>query len=212
MLLRMAKQKKPVARVRVTGEKYVDIQLWGTANYLLRLGNERDKGFYHPYIAASLFAFFAFEAFLNEVGRNLEPKVWEKERDFFKSGKYQGTLGKFKLLAEKVSFAYDTTKRPFQTAKELGRVRDRIAHGRVERFDEIIRADRLDAHVFELHFEKWGTKKAAERAMADIEQLADGLLAASKVTRGKYAAGYRGTAFHGVTAARHATLHEEKRA
>ena len=103
--------------VRVEGEHYIDLRLWATATYLLSLGVRRRRGSFHPLVAASVFAFFAFEAFLNEVGRQLYPAVWARERKSFVSGRYRGTLGKFKYLATKTSFAYCPDARPFQTVR-----------------------------------------------------------------------------------------------
>ena len=195
--MRKPRAAKP-AKVKVTGEAYVDLELWFTATYLLGIGLRRRKGKAHPLLAASVFAFFAFEAFLNELGRHLEPETWSRERESFGRGKYQGTLGKLKYLAEKTGYTYETDKPPFQTIRALASTRDLLAHGRVECFDIRTTADRADSIRLTPGFMKWGDPKVAKMAVADILAIADGLMAAAKKSRGKWSAGYRSSAFEGI--------------
>ena len=186
-------------KVRVSGEHYVDLELWHTATYLLDIGANRTRGQFHPLLAASVFAFFAFEAYLNEVGRHLAPEVWARERDFFAKGKYQGTLGKFRYLADVTSYQYSSVTRPFQTVRLLARVRDQLAHGRVETFDVRTSLKKADSVGAKPSLRAWGKLSFAKRAIADIETLADGLMAAAKARRGQWAAGYRSSAFVGIS-------------
>jgi hypothetical protein len=75
------------AKVTVTREHYTHIQLWNTATYLFHgIGVRLDRGYFHPFLAASVFSFFAFESYLNELGRLLDPGVWTRERHFFATG------------------------------------------------------------------------------------------------------------------------------
>jgi hypothetical protein len=188
-------------RARVTGERYIDLDLWFTATYLLGIARRRRKGQAHPFLAASVFAFFAFEAYLNEVGRRLCPDEWSREREFFAKGKYQGTVGKFRYLARKVNYSYAPDRRPFQTVRELAKTRDLLAHGRVETYDFNTAAERADAMSRNWQPKVMALAKAehAKRAIADVQALADGLMAAAKTNCGEWAAGYRSSAFVGVT-------------
>jgi hypothetical protein len=185
--------------VRVSGEHYVDLELWYTATYLLGIGANRSRGQFHPLLAASVFAFFAFEAYLNEVGRRLAPEVWDGERTFFAKGKYKGTLGKFRYLAELTKYPYSANRRPFQTVRLLATVRDKLAHGRVETYDVRTSLKRADSVGTTPKLRAWGTLPFAKRAVADIEALADGLMASAKAQCGEWAAGYRSSAFSGIT-------------
>jgi hypothetical protein len=185
--------------VRVSGEHYVDLELWHTATYLLDIGANRTRGQSHPLLAASVFAFFAFEAYLNEVGRRLAPDVWTKERTFFAKGKYQGTLGKFRYLSELTGYHYSASRRPFQTVRHLATVRDKLAHGRVETFDVRTSLKRADSVGTTPRLREWGELSFAKRAVADIKALADGLMAAAKARCGEWAAGYRSSAFTGIS-------------
>jgi hypothetical protein len=194
--------------VRITGEHYTDIQLWHTATYLLDLGVRRRKGSFHPLLAASVFAFFAFEAFLNEMGRQLDPDVWKRERDVFGAGTYRGTLGKLKYLANKTGFVYRAGVRPYQTVRALASVRDALAHGRTEVFDARAAVDRADSVHPIPKLRKWGEVSFAKPAVADVEAIADGLMAAAKASCGEWAAGYRSSAFCGILGTRSTTLDE----
>ena len=195
-------------KVRITGVHYIDLQLWHTANYLLGIGVRRKKGKYHPLLAASVFAFFAFEAYLNEMGRWLDSEVWNREREFFAREKYRGTLGKFKYLAEKTGYTYSSDTRPFQTVRSLAKVRDLLAHGRVEAFDVRTSVSRADSVDLTPRLLEWGQVSFARRAIADVQNLSDGLMAAAKAKCGRWAAGYRSSAFVGVATSRLISLEE----
>ena len=83
---------------RITGEHYSDLRLWQTATYFLDLGVHRKEGSFYPLLAASLFSFFAFEAYLNEVGRQLDRDVWKRERDCFCEGEISRDPRKVQIL------------------------------------------------------------------------------------------------------------------
>lgn len=196
-------------KLRVTGEHATDVLLWSTATYLLRIGTHRRKGYFHVFLAASLFAFFAFEAYLNEVGEPLAPEIWTSEREFFKKRKYRGTLGKFKYLAEKTGYKYSTAATsPFQSVRQLAEVRDQLAHGRRETFDVMADPEHADSIGATPKLMAWGERSFAKRAVADVQTLADGLMAAAKATCGEWAAGYRSSAFVGVRSSRSISLED----
>ena len=193
---------KPKTKARVQAEHYIDIQLWHTANYLYDIGRRRRKGWFHPMVAASIFAFFAFEAYLNEVGRQLCPDVWQNERKFFARGKYKGTIGKFNYLAEHTGYGYASGVRPFQTVRHLAQVRDSIAHGKTEIVDIEVSLKRADAVATDTKLSQWGERPFAKQALGDVLVLSNGLMAAATTKFGKYKAGYRSSAFVGVTGSR----------
>jgi hypothetical protein len=45
----------------------------------------------------------------------------------------------------------------------------------------------------------WGRREFAERALADVEAVADGLMTAARTKFGDWAVGYRVTAFSGIS-------------
>lgn len=186
-------------KLRVAGEHATDIRLWHTSTYLLQIGTSLEKGYFHPLLAASVFAFFAFEAYLNEVGRQLFPEVWKRERQLFTKGTYRGTLGKFKYLARKSGYRYSEATRPFRTVEHLVAVRDHLAHGRPETYDRKVSATRAESTGTNPKLMAWGQRSFADRAVTDVERLADGLMAAAKLKYGEAAVGFRSSAFVGVS-------------
>jgi hypothetical protein len=50
-----------------------------------------EKGSAHPFLAASLFAVLAFEAFVNVLGERIAPQVWADERDRFRGKGAKGS-------------------------------------------------------------------------------------------------------------------------
>ena len=196
-------------KLRVTGEHATDIRLWDTATYLLQIGTARKKGRFYPLLAASAFAFFAFEAYLNEVGRKLFPELWQRERRLFTRAPYRGTLGKFKYLAQRTGYRYsEVAAGPFATVCGLERVRDQLAHGRAELYDVPATSRNAETIRAAPELMKWGERSFAEKAVADVGVLADGLMAAAKVKYGEYAAGHRSSAFVGVIGSRSISLRD----
>jgi len=179
MVLVTSNTKRRMARV--AREHATDIELWHTATYLLQIGTTLEKGYFYPFLAASAFAFFAFEAYLNELGRRLFPDLWKRERKEFTRGPYLGTLGKFRYLAHRTGYAYSPTVRPFQTIKILASMRDHLAHGRAELYERTVRLARAESiSNAPPKLMGWGRASFARRAIADVERVSDGLMAAAK--------------------------------
>jgi hypothetical protein len=89
-------------------------------------------------LAAMTLAFFVLEAYLNHLGELLFPEVWKDEKEKFKG---DGTLGKLDFLLEHCH-AENLCKGqpPYQSAKELEKLRKLVAHGRTERFTANVEA------------------------------------------------------------------------
>lgn len=197
----------------ITGQHYTDIQLWSTAEYLRRMADEMEQGMFHPYIASVTFAFFAFEAFVNEMGRRWAPQVFESkktEMNFFKArGQSPSSLSKFGYLAELASHTYSPGSRPFQTVRRVADLRDVLAHGRVEEYEvetTPAEADGLSLGI-RTHLLEFGEDTFVARAFEDIEALANGLIAAGKLKRDlAYRVVDRYNAFIGVSGTHHIGL------
>jgi hypothetical protein len=87
-----------------------------------------------------LLHFFAFEGYLNWLGNRIAPEVWEEEKEFFSRSPYQGSLGKYCFLAKVVRLpAPDPSKEPFQTAKELLKLRDMAVHPKAEAGERLVK-------------------------------------------------------------------------
>ena len=172
-------------KVRLTGEHFTHEVLWGTAKRFLATGVEQPRGSFYPLLAALVFGYFAFEAYLNAALEDVAPDVWKDSRKFFAQGKYRGTLGKFEYLAELSKYAVDKLQRPFHTVRKLHEVRNLLAHAPVERFDVTVPVEKLDEpqpHPSVLH--DYAAPEFADKALADVEALLDGLQVALVATFG----------------------------
>lgn len=83
--------------------------------------------------SALLLIAFAIEAHANRLLELGCPAKYEKERTFFGSGTFRGSVGKLEFLAERLSVQVDRGARPFQSVGALFTWRDRMVHTRVER-------------------------------------------------------------------------------
>ena len=179
-------RKKGLARI--TGEHYTHRYLWHAAQILASKGRADETGGV-LLMAATLFAYFAFEAYLNHVGPIVCPDEWRREREFFggEGGEeYRGTLGKLRLLGDRLGLTWDRSRRPYQTFVDLDLRRDAVVHGRAERFDvEIAFKDpqyikRIDPVIYEFADEKF-----VARVFEDLEKLGDALQAAAQEQLGE---------------------------
>jgi hypothetical protein len=185
-------------KFRLTGVVYTHQTLWHTAKHFAKVGEEPVGSFY-PLLAAGVFAYFAFEALLNEILRQVDPDIWAKEREVFSKGQYRGTLGKFDYLADKFSVSVDRSRRPYQTVRELAEARDELVHARTEMFDVVVKAPSLDSiprHTSILDI--YSSTEFVARTMTDIKQVSDALLNSVKRQAGDIEIGGTGGAFDGV--------------
>ncbi|MEW6406231.1 MAG: hypothetical protein AB1649_30970, partial [Chloroflexota bacterium] len=96
--------------------------------FLTLAKSDEIEGKYYA-LAAVLFSFMAFEGYLNWLGSRIAENVWRNERDFFSRPPFKGTLGKFSYLVTLLHLEMpDPSKGPYQTALEVHRLRDSIAH------------------------------------------------------------------------------------
>ena len=76
----MAKRRRRAKRQLIVGEHLLHKHLWEGARFLNDLAADNLPGRDFPQLAASLFLYFAFEAFLNYLGNIVAPEVWKDER------------------------------------------------------------------------------------------------------------------------------------
>jgi len=99
------------------------------ARVLLRLSEEQKKGCFYQWMGSLLLCAFAYEGYLNFLGRKLFPS-WE---DFERQLSWQS---KTKLLADHIVLKIDEGAEPFQTVKHLFKFRDQIAHPKPKEMEE----------------------------------------------------------------------------
>ena len=171
----------------LTGEVYNHRLLWHTVESLAARAREQQEGSYHAYLAAALFSYFAFEAFLNFLGDRVAHDAWGREREFFSKDPYRGTYGKLRYLSEACGYTMDATKRPAKSLQELAKARFAVTHARSETIDEVFRA----AKSADLPMNKdpvlfaYGEPEFADRLISDVEAVADALLARAIMKEGE---------------------------
>ena len=160
-------------------EHYTYRSLWSAAERLRELGETDDANGFWSLLAATLLAFTAFEGFVNEAIESAAPDTWKRERKFFASGKYTGTMGKAAFLADHAGHAVLRDARPFQTVAELCAWRNELVHPRTARIQGealVVALSNKPRHAKPTVFKKLERPEFVERCFADIVALADLLL------------------------------------
>lgn len=156
----------------IVGQGYTHQLLWNSAKILLKQPETQTPRDGYFRTAGMLMAYFTFEAYLNLAGHRVDPKAWKNEREFFNTDPYKGTRGKLKRICEKVELAIEHGKRPYQTIRDLKRLRDFLAHGRPEAYAyEVQVAEGEQPDMFAgLTIYDWTSRKNAEWALHDTEE------------------------------------------
>jgi hypothetical protein len=167
-------------KARITGEHYTHRHLWHAAESFRQRGKTDENMGGLLDMAALLFVYFAFEAFLNDLGQRVCEGDWADEKKFFAVGPYQGTLGKLARIAETVNVKHDKSRRPYQTVAELEARRHRLVHGHTETLDLEVRFKHPDslksipAAIYAIAEEPF-----LSTAFADVESMCDELQTAT---------------------------------
>lgn len=156
------------------GETLLHRQLWRVVEIQASLSNERIKGSFYTDLVAMVFAFHTIEAYLNFVGKHLDPNIWKNERIFFRKEPYRGFEGKLKKVLELVECPpVNKDIRPFKTVLELKYLRDKIAHASPEghsEADPIFHPENTEPPLVMSELSKLVTKQARCMAISDVEQ------------------------------------------
>ena len=141
--------------------------LWAGAQVIeVTAGNQVGSEFHR--LTALLYRYLAFEGYLNWVGPIVCPAAWRDERRFFASGRYAGTLGKFRLLIKEFRVTMPANKRPYSTIVRVAALRDQLVHPRPQASARIVRARSKPALPLAWHIGQLATKELCERARTDI--------------------------------------------
>jgi hypothetical protein len=156
--------------------------LWVAAKRLLTDANREAEGRANRLIGATLCTYFALEGFANDLGERIAPGEWANEKEFFGRGAQRGTLGKIRFLAEITRSSLDRGSRPYQTLRELERVRHDLVHPRTVigmevDFDSDGIIELPDSNALRtIEKSDW-----VERALSDVNALGDQLLRDAKL-------------------------------
>jgi hypothetical protein len=127
------------ARTQVDGERFIHKELWRVVGRQLDRSAQFPQGSMYDDMIAMVFAFHAFEAYLNYVGEHLAPEIWKDERKFFQGNSYRGFDGKVRKVLELCEIAEPARDgQPYSTVWLLKDLRDVVAHGKVERVTGVV--------------------------------------------------------------------------
>ena len=119
-------------------------------------------------MGALLLSAFAFEGYLNYLGRKLFSS-WES---FERSLSWQA---KVNLIADRIGFDLEPGHRPLQTLKLLFQFRDNVAHPKPRELQERYETDELEEARFyeglQTEAEKFCTAGNVKRSLEDVEQM-----------------------------------------
>ena len=139
------------------------------ARVLLRLSGEQKKGRFYQWLGSLLLCAFAYEGYLNFLGRKLFAS-WE---DFERQLSWHS---KTKLIADHIALKLDEGAEPFQTVKQLFKFRDQIAHPKPKELEEEFEttSENLESVFYEItksDEEKFCSKEKAELCIERVEQM-----------------------------------------
>lgn len=184
---------------RLTSHHYTHQALWTGANVLRELGKDPAGGLFAS-VASALFAYIAFEGFLNDLGETLAPEAWKGERSFFAKRPYKGTMGKLAFLAQEAGYDLDKGRRPYTTLRQLDRRRSGLVHPRTVRLSKSIAFQ--DAREIPRWLDTdtltFATDKFLEKVLSDLPELGTALLNAARKTKPKAMRSYPTKAFTGI--------------
>lgn len=161
----------------VEGERFVHKELWRVVLRQLEHAKKVPSGAFYDDLVAMTFAFHALEAYLNYVGELLSPDIWKNEREFFLKQPYRGFDGKIRKVFELAGLPEPArTRRPYSSVWLLKRLRDLIAHGKVEKIAGAIEHDADEESPWvRTPLDDLVTEANAEMARADVALVAQSI-------------------------------------
>jgi hypothetical protein len=174
-------------KARVTGEHYTHRSLWSAAEILRQRGRPDQDAFGIFVMASMLFVYLSFEAYLNDLGIRVSPKMWKDEKAAFGRGQYRGTLGKAEYLAGELRLPLSRGSRPFQTVVELDHRRDMVVHGHTEILDrEVQYLDPRQLSAILPEIRALSDIDFLDRAFEDTESVCDKMQARAQARLGSH--------------------------
>jgi hypothetical protein len=118
--------KRPKYRVQAERTTLTYVYCWITAKRALKKATAQEAGSFYERMTAAVFSAFTVEGFLNHLGQQRLRTDWDiLERRL-------GPREKLLLLQRLIPLAVDDGKRPFQTLRDMLKVRDSLAHGKTQ--------------------------------------------------------------------------------
>ncbi|HEY4487740.1 MAG TPA: hypothetical protein VI483_03190 [Candidatus Paceibacterota bacterium] len=154
---------------KIEGELITHRLLWRCCIKQMEAARSRENDASYFHLTAMLMAYFTYEAYLNFLGDRIAPKVWEDERRYFSKKPYRGADGKLRKIAEICGFEIERGKRPHETIVELEKLRNFVAHGKPDKYEEKVKhqPEREPSMFGYDTLSKYITQEKAERAIND---------------------------------------------
>lgn len=166
-------------REQTEGEEYLHKATWEVVKRQIAHAEATPKGSLYDDLVAMVFAFQCIEGYLNFVGEKVAPDLWANERVTFKD---TGLTGKLAAICERCGLSrLEKGKRPFATVAELRKLRDRVAHPKIQRFRKTIEfmESKSPPLLAKPYLATLVSHKKAIRAGHDIKLIADEIHAAA---------------------------------
>jgi hypothetical protein len=128
----MGARKKYRIQASTTTNTYVYCRI--AARDALKKAQEQQQGWFYFAMMAGVFAAFTVEGYLNHLGQ-------KQVRDWSELERKLGPREKLLLLRDMLHLSVDIARRPFQTLRDMLRLRDALAHGKTL----TVRSDRVVA-------------------------------------------------------------------
>lgn len=158
-------------RIRENKKVYIHNDLSNAAYYFRERIKERVKagdreGLGHEVMACLTMIAFAIEAHINFIGSKVM-NPWDEALP---------TKEKIKSVSQKLGFAADFGKRPYQTVTELKQFRDALAHGKpielTREFEAITTQEELDKSSYlRGEWESFLSVEFVEKAYKDMQEI-----------------------------------------
>ena len=145
----------------------------------LKKAQEKKPGWFYFAMMAGVFAAFTVEAYLNHLGQ-------KQIRDWNDFERKLGPREKLLLLRNMLHLSVNIASRPFQTLRDMLRLRDALAHGKTltVKSDNIVsNQDDEKAHNPQPEWKKLCSLRSVERMVEDAEKMIRHLCAQSGSAR-----------------------------
>lgn len=183
----MGENKKYLIQASTTTNTYVYCRI--ASLNALKKAKENQPGWFYFAMMAGVFAAFTVEGYLNHLGQ-------KKVREWNEFERKLGPREKLLLLRDMLHLSIDISKRPYQTLKDMLRLRDALAHGKTltERSSKIVKnKNDEEANYPQPVWKKLCRLQSVERMVQDAEKIVLNLCEQSGSKRNPFASPESGT-------------------
>jgi hypothetical protein len=162
-------QKSAKALITQTRAVHMYASLWHASQCVLERGTEKEKDASSQFLSSIVLTAFAFEAYMNHVGKTL-PICWQCFERL-------PTRDKLLKISELLGVEFKRGERPFKTLQTLKNFRDVMAHGKTDDIKEEsvapieLAEDLISQGLFKEWEQQITTQEFAKLVRADVEEI-----------------------------------------